>query len=80
MKVTKMRRKSTYPMRAKELRSSSVDRICSRGRESRLIEGRIGCKRFVEVRSIGGDSPEMGLTDLAKVEGMIGKRLGRGSS
>ena len=33
-----------------------------------------------EVRSIGGDSPEMGLTNLAKVEGRIGKRLGRGSS
>jgi hypothetical protein len=43
----KMRRKSTYLMRATELRSSSVDKIRSRGRERRLVEGGIGCRRLV---------------------------------
>ncbi len=33
-----------------------------------------------EVRSAGGDSSEIGLTYLAKVEGILGKRSGRGSS
>jgi hypothetical protein len=43
----KMRGKSTYPMRATGLRSSSVDRIRNRGREGRLVEGKIGCRRLI---------------------------------
>jgi hypothetical protein len=72
-----MRGKSTYLMRATELRSSSVDRIRSRGRERRLVEGRIGCRRLIRR---GGDSLEMGLTDSAEREGILGKRFGRGSA
>jgi hypothetical protein len=48
MKVTKMRGKSTYPMRATRFKSSSVDRIHSRGREMRLVEGRIDCRRLIK--------------------------------
>jgi hypothetical protein len=33
-------------MRVTRLRSSSVDWIRSRGKERRLVEGRIGCKRL----------------------------------
>ena len=33
-----------------------------------------------EVRSAGGDSAEMGLTDSIEVEGISGKRSGRGST
>ena len=47
MKFMKMRGKNTYMMRATGIRSSNVDRICSRGRERRLVEGRIGCKRLI---------------------------------
>jgi hypothetical protein len=42
-----MRGKSTYPMKATGLKSSSVDRIHSRGKERRLFEGRIGCRRLI---------------------------------
>ena len=78
MKVTKMRVKSTYPMRATGLRSSCVDRIRSRGRERRLVEGTVGDSS--EEGSAGGDSSEMGLTDSAEGEGISGKRFGRGST
>ena len=54
MKVTKMKGKSTYPMRATGLRSSCVDRIRSKGRERRLVEGTVGDSS--EEGSVGGDS------------------------
>jgi hypothetical protein len=75
-----MRGKSTYPMRATKLRSSSVDRIRSRGRERRLVEDRIGCRRLIRRGISRGDSSEMGLTDSAEGEGISGKRFGRGSA
>ena len=68
MKVTKMRGKMTYPMRATGLKSSSVDRIRSKGRERRLIEGRISWRTLIR----GGISKrrliENGLTDSVEVE------------
>jgi hypothetical protein len=54
-----MRGKSTYPMKAMGLRSSSVDRIHSKDRERRLVKGRIGCRRLIggaiSWRRLGGD-------------------------
>jgi hypothetical protein len=71
MKVMKMRGNSTYSVRVTGLRSSSVDRICSKGRDRDLLKVGLAVGDSSEVGSVGRDSSEMGLTDSVEVEGIL---------